>query len=132
MKSLYHIFSAALVLTALSASVSFAQTPATKTVKKDGSIVINTTEIGKEILGHHATTPVQITVKDGKITAVEALPTEETPSFFEMAVVILKKYVGLTPKEAMEAKIDAVSGATMSSDALIENVQAGLKELDKK
>jgi electron transport complex protein RnfG len=49
-----------------------------------------------------------------------------------MAVVILKKYVGLTPKEAMEAKIDAVSGATMSSDALIENVQAGLKELDKK
>lgn len=101
----------------------------TRTSDKD-SIKVNTTEIGKEFIGHHATTPVEIVVYKGKVTRVTALPSDETPSFYEMAVAVLKSFVGLTVKEALDAKVDAVSGATMSSVALIENVKAGLKTVN--
>ena len=38
---------------------------------------------------------------------------------------------GLTVKEAKTKKVDAVTGATMSSEALIENVQTGLDYFQK-
>ena len=98
-----------------------------RTVGKDGSITINTTEIGKEFIGHHATTPLEIVVKDEKITSIKALPSDETPSYYEKAITLLKSFVGMTVKEASEAEIDAVTGCTMSSIALFQNVKEGLK-----
>lgn len=98
-----------------------------RTVGKDGSITINTTEIGKEFIGHHATTPLEIVVKDEKITSIKALPSDETPSYYEKAITLLKSFVGMTVKEASEVEIDAVTGCTMSSIALIQNVKEGLK-----
>jgi uncharacterized protein with FMN-binding domain len=41
---------------------------------------------------------------------------------------LLKGLVGKTPAEAREMKLDAVSGATYTSTALIENVRRGLKD----
>lgn len=93
-------------------------------------VVIDTTELCKDVIGHHATTPVKITIKNGKIESVVALPSDETPSFYEEAVTVLKKFAGMTVKEALEADVDAVSGATMSSVALIKNVKAGLQTLE--
>ena len=92
-------------------------------------IVIDTTELCKDVIGHHATTPVKITIVDGKIQSVVALPCDETPSFYEDAVKVLKAFEGLTVKQALEADVDAISGATMSSDALVKNVKAGLQTL---
>ena len=113
------------VLFALTAFSSAAQS--IRTVNKDGSITINTTEISEDFIGHHATTPVEITVLKGKIKNVTALPSDETPSFYEMAVAVLKSFIGMTVEEAAKAEVDAVSGATMSSNALISNVKEGLK-----
>ena len=93
-------------------------------------IVVNTTELCKDVLGHHATTPVEITIVDGKIQSVVALPSDETPSYYGDAVKVLKSFEGLTVKQALEADVDAISGATMSSVALIKNVKAGLKSLE--
>ncbi len=119
------LLAAVSVLFALTAFSSAAQS--IRTVNKDGSITINTTEISGDFIGHHATTPVEITVLKGKIKNVTALPSDETPSFYEMAVAVLKSFIGMTVEEAAKAEIDAVSGATMSSNALISNVKEGLK-----
>lgn len=98
-----------------------------RTVEKDGTVVINTTEIGEDFIGHHATTPVEIRIVKGKITDIKALESDETPSYYEKAVTILKSFIGLTVKEAAKAEVDAVSGCTMSCKALIDNVKEGLK-----
>ena len=92
-------------------------------------IVIDTTELCKDVIGHHAITPVKITIVDGTIQSVVALPSDETPSFYENAVKVLKAFEGLTVKQALNADVDAISGATMSSDALVKNVKAGLQTL---
>ena len=92
-------------------------------------IVIDTTELCKDVIGHHATTPVVITIVDGKIQSVVALPSDETPSYYEDAVKVLDSFKGLTVKQALKADVDAISGATMSSVALIKNVKAGLETL---
>ena len=114
------------------ASVVFAVIPAFAQKKKaDEKIVIDTTELCKDVLGHHAATPVEITVVGRKIQSVVALPSDETPSFFEQAVKVLDAFNGMTVKEALQADVDAISGATMSSEALITNVKTGLKTLQK-
>jgi NosR/NirI family nitrous oxide reductase transcriptional regulator len=106
-----------------------AQTEKTKTVKSDGTVVINTTTIGKKILGYNDITPVEINIKDGKVTSIKALPNDEEPEYFDKVIKskLLSKWVGLTPAAGATLKVDAVSGATYSSKAVIANVKAGLK-----
>jgi uncharacterized protein with FMN-binding domain len=106
-----------------------AQTVKTKTVKPDGTVVINTTTIGKKFLGYNDITPVEIDIKNGKVTTIKALPNDEEPEYFDKVIKskLLSKWVGLTPAEGSALKVDAVSGATYSSKAVIANVKAGLK-----
>lgn len=95
--------------------------------KQGGETIVNTKTLTKAIRGYKYTTPVEIHIKGNKITKVEALPTKETPEFFDLAKAVLKKYAGKDIKKAQTMKVDAVSGATMSSEALIKNVQEGLR-----
>ena len=131
MKKSSKIIIAALAVLALAAVAVFVFPASAQKKQADKKVVINTTELCKDVLGHHATTPVQITIEGGMITSVIALPSEETPSFYEQAVKVLDAFKGMTVKQALDAEVDAVSGATMSSDALIENVKAGLKSIQK-
>lgn len=131
MKKTAKILIAVLALVAL-ATAAVVMFPALgQNTKANNKVVVNTTELCKDVLGHHATTPVEITIVGGKIESVKALPSEETPSFYVEAVKVLDAFKGMTVKQALEAEVDAISGATMSSDALIENVKAGLKTLQK-
>ena len=131
MKKSSKILIAALVVVALVAA-AFAVIPALAQNKKaPEKIVIDTTEMCKDVLGHHAATPVQITIVGGKIESVVALPSDETPSFYQNAVKILDSYKGMTVKQALESDVDAISGCTMSCDALKENIMAGLKSIQK-
>ena len=102
--------------------------------KKPKSFVVNTEKLGKEVMGYAGTTPVEITVTDGKIEKIEALPNSETPGFFQRVQEspIFTALIGKTVKEASEVKLDAVSGATYSSKAVIENIRLGLQEAAKK
>lgn len=93
----------------------------------DGTIVINTTTLGKNIKGYSGRVPLDIYVKDGKISKIEALPNNEAPDFFKRAAEQFKEWIGKTPKEATEMKVDAVTGATYSSQAIIDNVSVGMK-----
>ena len=96
-------------------------------VEKDGTVIVNTTSLCKDVIGFQAQTPVEIYIKGGKVSGIKALQNSETPQFFEQAAAVLGSWTGLTPAKGYSKKVDAVSGATYSSTALIENVRRGLK-----
>jgi len=77
---------------------------------------------------------VEIHVVEGRIEKIVALPNSETPAYFQRVQEspIFTSLVGKTVKEASEVQLDAVSGATWSSKAVIENIRLGLKEAAKK
>ena len=93
----------------------------------DGSIVIYTKALGADIQGYAGKVPLEITLKDGKVQNVKALDNAETPDFFEQASALLARWNGKTLEEAQAMKVDAVSGATFSSNAIIGNMQRGLQ-----
>lgn len=98
----------------------------TMVVLEDGSVRLNTTELGKDIIGYGGIVPLEITLENGKVKSVKALENSETPDFFKEASALLTKWNGRTVEEAQKLKVDAVSGATFSSKAIIGNVQRGL------
>lgn len=98
----------------------------TVSLKSDGSIVIHTIKLCDDP-GYAGLTPLDITVHNGIITEISAQENDETPHFFEKAASILDGFTGKTPAEIADMKIDAVSGATYSSKALIANVKSGVR-----
>ena len=99
----------------------------TMIVLDDGTVRLNTTELGKDIIGYAGTVPLEITLEDGKVKNIKALANSETPEFFEEASVLLSKWNGYTIEDAQKMKVDGVSGATFTSNAIIGNVQRGLQ-----
>ena len=95
--------------------------------KEDGVYVINTTEIGKDIEGYQATTPLKIYIKKDKVEKIEFLKSQETPKYYAtVKKALLNTWDGKKVKDAKTLKVDAVTGATFSSDAVIENVRLAL------
>ena len=95
--------------------------------KENGMTVINTTSIGKNVEGYNGTTPLKIFINKNKVVKIEALKNQETPKYFiKVKKALLDKWNGLKVKEAKNLKVDAVTGATYTSDAVIENVKLGL------
>ena len=96
--------------------------------KSKGVYTVNTTTLSQEVKGYNGTTPLTITIKDDKVVKVEALENTETPRFFEHLKKngLLDAWNGMTVDDALNAKVDAVAGATFSSNAVIENVRLGL------
>ena len=95
-------------------------------VMDDGTTVVNTTSLCADVQGYAGTVPMEISVKDGVVLDVKPLPNKETPDFFEEARVIVAHWKGKTVDEALKTEVDAVSGATFSSEAIKKNVKAGL------
>lgn len=102
----------------------------TTAVKSDSTVVINTTAIGKDITGYSGQVPVEITITGDKVVKVRALDNTETPSFFKRVEKsgLLSSWDGLDVRSAAALEVDAVSGATYSSKAVIANVKAGLAD----
>ena len=109
------------------AVVSVAQGSDTLEVQPDGTFVVNTRVLANDVQGYGGPVPLKIHIgKDGKLTAIEAEPNAESPSFFDRAKELFSRWQGKTIDEAMAEDVDAVSGATFSSKAIIRNVQRGL------
>ena len=100
--------------------------------KTDGMTVINTTALASDVEGYAGTTPVKIYIRNNKIERVEALPNAETPKYFILIKRnLLDKWNGLHVKDAAKQQVDVVTGATFSSDAVIENVRRGINYYNK-
>ena len=109
------------------AVVSVAQGSDTLSVQPDGTFVVNTRVLAKDVQGYGGPVPLKIHIdKDGRLTAIEAEPNAESPSFFDRAKELFSRWQGKTIDEALAEDVDAVSGATFSSKAIIRNVQRGL------
>lgn len=98
----------------------------------DGTIVVNTTVLGKNIMGYGGPVPLELYVKEGIITQIKALENEETPEFFAEASVLFNRWKGKSVSVALQEKVDGISGATFSSQAIIDNVHQGLKWMARK
>lgn len=98
------------------------------------TLVINTTDLCKDVIGYDGPTPLVIKVVNGVVASVEALPNTESPSYFDRVIKggLLKAVVGKKVDEAAKMKLDAVSGATYSSEAVIDNLRAGLQKAARK
>lgn len=95
--------------------------------KQKDITIINTTSLATDVEGYVDVTPVKVYIKAGKVLKVEALQNEETPKYFDMVVKgLMKKWNGMPVKTAAKAKVDVVTGATVSSEAIIENVRRGI------
>lgn len=109
------------------AVASVAQGSDTLSVQPDGTFVVNTRVLAKDVQGYGGPVPLKIHIdKDGRLTAIEAEPNAESPSFFDRAKELFSRWQDKTIDEAMAEDVDAVSGATFSSKAIIRNVQRGL------
>ena len=92
-------------------------------MQKSGKVYTINTETICNARGYHGTTPVKVTVKKDKIVSVEALPNRETPRFFEnVKRNMLPKFKDVKFKDY--ATVDCVSGATISSKCVRENLKA--------
>ena len=95
--------------------------------KEKDVTVINTTSLATDIEGYVGCTPVKVYIKGGKVLRVEALENEETPKYFDMVEKgLMKKWNVMPVKTAEKCKVDVVTGATVSSEAVIENVRRGI------
>lgn len=95
-------------------------------VTPDGAFVVNTKPLAKDVQGYGGPVPLKIHIKDGRVAAVEAEPNAESPDFFNRAKTLLNHWQGKSVDEALAEEVDAVSGATFSSKAIIANMQRGL------
>ena len=105
------------------------ETPPTITETADGTVIINTTALGKDVIGYGGPTPVEITIREGRIERIKVLPNRETPEFLGAVrnSDLLESLDGKTPEEAAGVHIDGISGATFTSTAIIQNIEAGVR-----
>ncbi|MDF2674422.1 MAG: hypothetical protein K0R09_2690 [Clostridiales bacterium] len=78
--------------------------------------------------GKYGPMKVEVTVEKGKISAIKVLDHNETPGLSDP---VLEKI----PQEIIKAQsteISAVSGATITSNAIIQAVQDSIKDAQKK
>lgn len=95
-------------------------------VTPDGAFVVNTKPLAKDVQGYGGPVPLKIHIKDGRVADVEAEPNAESPDFFNRAKELLNHWQNKSVDEALAEEVDAVSGATFSSRAIIANMQRGL------
>lgn len=115
----------ALLLISLLVAVCGTTTPVQK--RQDGSVTINTSTL-KAVEGYFGPTPIIIHLDSHeRVSGIEFLPNNETPSYWQMAVEKLSHaWDGVPADKVSSLEVDAVTGATYSSEGIISNVRAGI------
>lgn len=99
--------------------------------KENGVYIINTTELGKDIEGYNGPTPMKVFISKNKVEKIEFLKSMESPKYYAKVKKALQdKWNGLKVKDAKTQKVDIVTGATFSSEAVIKNVQLAIDYYD--
>lgn len=99
--------------------------------KENGVYIINTTELGKDIEGYNGPTPMKVYISKNKVEKIEFLKSMESPKYYTKVKKALQdKWNGLKVKDAKTQKVDIVTGATFSSEAVIKNVQLAIDYYD--
>ena len=109
---------------------------ATYAVKDKAGKVIGTVLLSSpysdNIKGFNGPTPLQIALDEkGKIIEVRVLNNQETPGFLNRVINagFLNSWNGLTTEEVLHKEVDAVSGATYSSNGIQQSLKARLEAI---
>ena len=101
--------------------------------EKDGTYVVNTTTLAQDVNGYIGPTPVEIYIKKNKIEKVLMLKNQETPKYVSrIKNLFLPKFEGLKITKGTVPDVDALTGATFTSNAVKENVFRGVKYYNQK
>ncbi|MFI3278081.1 MAG: FMN-binding protein [Rikenellaceae bacterium] len=96
-----------------------------------GSVqIIDTTPYTKDIYGYKGPVPIKLHLQDGIIQKVELLPNLESPHRVKFIIEdgLLERWRGVKADDAQSVKIDATAGATLTTDAIVENVNIAAKK----
>ena len=101
--------------------------------EKDGTYVVNTTTIANDVEGYAGPTPVEVYIKKNKIVKVVPLKTMDGPKYVaKVKNGMLTKYEGMkVDKKNPLPKVDGVTGATFTSDAVREHVNRAIAYYQK-
>lgn len=80
--------------------------------------------------GHGGKVSVTVTVENGNISSIDVTEQKETPSYWQNAIAIIEKLLGLGNDSAVD-DVTTISGATQSSTAIKEAVQNALKSAEE-
>lgn len=100
--------------------------------KKHVGYVVASKAYAPHVKGFRGATPVLIYIDKAKtIKSIYALPNNETANYMTRALDVIKKYKDKKTKSVASMKVDAVSGATYSSNSLTANVKAAIAAFNK-
>ena len=101
--------------------------------EKDGTYIVNTTTIANDVEGYAGPTPVEVYIKKNKIVKVVPLKTMDGPKYVaKVKNGMLTKYEGMKiEKKNPLPKVDGVTGATFTSDAMREHINRAIEYYKK-
>ena len=122
----FNIFCICMLMTIILGIQSFIANDDTMT-KENGVYIINTTELGKNIEGYNGPTPLKVYINKNKVEKIEFLKSMESPKYYaKVKKALMDKWNNMKVNDAKKLQVDAVTGATYSSEAVIKNVQLAL------
>ena len=96
--------------------------------EKDGTYVINTITLAKDVDGYVGPTPVEVYIKKNKIVKVVMLKSQETPKYnARVKKEMLPSYENQKVVKGKTVEVDGVTQATFTSNAVKENVKRALE-----
>ena len=109
-----------------------AQADDVMTKSADGTYIVNTTTLAKDVEGYAGPTPVEVHIKNNKIVKVVPLKTQDGPKYVaKVKKEMLPKYESMNVKKGTVGDVDAVTGATFTSKAIQENVRRAVEYYKK-
>ena len=106
------------------AAVTSPQTTASQSVSETEEASVKDGVYSRSAKGNNGDVTVEVEVKDGSVVRAEVVEHEETPGISDKAVADIPKAI----VEYQSLGIDAVSGATNTSNAVLSAVELCLKE----
>lgn len=102
--------------------------PDTAPMSRDGRLtILNTASTAKDIVGYGGPIPLKIYLDGQRIDHIEVGRNAETADFMKRVEQdVIAAYTGKSVDEALAMHVDAVSGATLSSTAVIATLQRAL------
>lgn len=95
--------------------------------EKDGTYIINTTTLAKDVDGYNGPTPLEVHIRKNKIVKVVMLKSTETPKYnARVKSTLLPQYEGMKVDKGVAQEVDGVTGATFTSDAVKENIKRAI------
>ena len=113
-----------ILLAALLVFAMTAQADNVMTKTQDGTYIVNTTTLAKDVEGYAGATPLEVHIKKNVIVKVVPLKNQDGPKYnAKVKKEMLTKYEGMNVKSGTVQDVDAVTGATFTSKAMQENIR---------